>query len=63
MRTGVLCCTGVPPIRPYVDYNLTIARPLSQYHVDSNGRVNFAQSDVLIHVVNKDTNQIMDVSR
>uniref|UniRef100_S4RP29 Cadherin-related 23 n=1 Tax=Petromyzon marinus TaxID=7757 RepID=S4RP29_PETMA len=34
-----------------------------QYHVDSNGRVNFAQSDVLIHVVNKDTNQIMDVSR
>uniref|UniRef100_A0A8C4RAT2 Cadherin-related 23 n=1 Tax=Eptatretus burgeri TaxID=7764 RepID=A0A8C4RAT2_EPTBU len=34
-----------------------------QFHVDSNGRVNFAQTDMLIHVVNRDTNRIMDVSR
>ncbi|XP_051504307.1 cadherin-23 [Myxocyprinus asiaticus] len=34
-----------------------------QFHVDKKGRVNFAQTDVLIHVVNKQTNRILDVER
>ncbi|XP_029926425.1 cadherin-23 isoform X1 [Myripristis murdjan] len=34
-----------------------------QFHVDKKGRVNFAQTDVLIHVVNKQTNRILDVQR
>ena len=34
-----------------------------QFHVDKNGAVNFAQTDVLIHVVNKQTNRILDVER
>lgn len=36
---------------------------LFQFHVDKKGRVNFAQTDVLIHVVNKQTNRILDVER
>ncbi|TRY86763.1 hypothetical protein DNTS_008300 [Danionella cerebrum] len=34
-----------------------------QFHVDKKGRVNFAQTDVLIHVVNKQTNRILDVDK
>uniref|UniRef100_A0A8C8FMA8 Cadherin domain-containing protein n=1 Tax=Oncorhynchus tshawytscha TaxID=74940 RepID=A0A8C8FMA8_ONCTS len=34
-----------------------------QFHVDKKGRVNFAQTDVLIHVVNKHTNRILDVEK
>ncbi|RXM29770.1 Cadherin-23 [Acipenser ruthenus] len=34
-----------------------------QFHVDKKGRVNFAQTDMLIHVVNKQTNRILDVER
>ncbi|KAJ8359792.1 hypothetical protein SKAU_G00163170 [Synaphobranchus kaupii] len=34
-----------------------------QFHVDKKGRVNFAQTDVLIHVVNRQTNRILDVER
>ncbi|XP_055027053.1 cadherin-23 isoform X2 [Misgurnus anguillicaudatus] len=34
-----------------------------QFHVDKKGRVNFAQTDVLIHVVNKQTNRILDVEK
>ncbi|XP_019902910.3 cadherin-23 isoform X4 [Esox lucius] len=34
-----------------------------QFHVDKKGRVNFAQTDVLIHVVDKQTNRIMDVEK
>uniref|UniRef100_A0A672MPM9 Cadherin-23 n=1 Tax=Sinocyclocheilus grahami TaxID=75366 RepID=A0A672MPM9_SINGR len=34
-----------------------------QFHVDKKGRVNFAQTDVMIHVVNKQTNRILDVER
>ncbi|XP_043912879.1 cadherin-23 [Protopterus annectens] len=35
----------------------------AQFHVDKKGRVNFAQTDVLIHVVNRETNRILDVER
>ncbi|XP_041116855.1 cadherin-23-like isoform X4 [Polyodon spathula] len=34
-----------------------------QFHVDKKGRVNFAQTDMLVHVVNKQTNRILDVER
>ncbi|XP_078284733.1 cadherin-23 [Rhinoraja longicauda] len=34
-----------------------------QFHVDQKGRVNFAQTDVLIHVVHKESNRILDVER
>ncbi|XP_069466825.1 cadherin-23 isoform X1 [Ambystoma mexicanum] len=34
-----------------------------QFHVDKKGRVNFAQTDMLFHVVNRDTNQILDVEK
>ncbi|NXV11750.1 CAD23 protein, partial [Cepphus grylle] len=34
-----------------------------QFHVDKKGRVNFAQTELLIHVVNRDTNRILDVER
>ncbi|XP_034041014.1 cadherin-23-like [Thalassophryne amazonica] len=34
-----------------------------QFHVDKKGRVNYAQTDMLIHVVNKQTNRILDVDR
>ncbi|RXM35810.1 Cadherin-23 [Acipenser ruthenus] len=34
-----------------------------QFHVDKKGHVNFAQTDMLIHVVNKQTNRILDVER
>ncbi|XP_034876998.1 cadherin-23-like [Mirounga leonina] len=34
-----------------------------QFHVDKRGRVNFAQTELLIHVVNRDTNRILDVDR
>nr|XP_014343935.1 PREDICTED: cadherin-23 [Latimeria chalumnae] len=34
-----------------------------QFHVDQKGRVNFSQTDVLIHVVNRETNRILDVER
>ncbi|XP_075466716.1 cadherin-23 isoform X3 [Ascaphus truei] len=34
-----------------------------QFHVDKKGRVNFAQTDMLIHVVNRETNRILDVER
>ncbi|NXD82339.1 CAD23 protein, partial [Halcyon senegalensis] len=34
-----------------------------QFHVDKKGRVNFAQTELLIHVVNKETNRILDVER
>ncbi|KAJ3610698.1 hypothetical protein NHX12_022790 [Muraenolepis orangiensis] len=34
-----------------------------QFHVNKNGGVNFAQTDMLIHVVNKQTNRILDVER
>ena len=36
---------------------------LTQFHVDKKGRVNFAQTELLIHVVNRDTNRILDVDR
>ncbi|XP_028367142.1 cadherin-23 isoform X1 [Phyllostomus discolor] len=34
-----------------------------QFHVDQKGRVNFAQTELLIHVVNRETNRILDVDR
>eukprot|EP00061_Rhincodon_typus_P012073 g37549.t1 len=34
-----------------------------QFHVDQKGRVNFAQTDVLIHVVDRESNRILDVER
>uniref|UniRef100_A0A3P8WJC5 Cadherin-23 n=1 Tax=Cynoglossus semilaevis TaxID=244447 RepID=A0A3P8WJC5_CYNSE len=34
-----------------------------QLHVDKKGRVNYAQTDMLIHVVNNQTNTILDVER
>ncbi|XP_027714227.1 cadherin-23 isoform X5 [Vombatus ursinus] len=34
-----------------------------QFHVDQRGRVNFAQTELLIHVVNRETNRILDVDR
>uniref|UniRef100_A0A4W4GSM4 Cadherin-23 n=1 Tax=Electrophorus electricus TaxID=8005 RepID=A0A4W4GSM4_ELEEL len=34
-----------------------------QYHVDKKGWVNFSQTDVLIHVVGRDSNRILDVER
>ncbi|KAK2504422.1 hypothetical protein MC885_006355, partial [Smutsia gigantea] len=34
-----------------------------QFHVDKKGRVDFAQTELLIHVVNRDTNRILDVDR
>ncbi|XP_061692923.1 cadherin-23 [Syngnathoides biaculeatus] len=34
-----------------------------QFHVDKKGRVNYAQTDVLIHVVNNQSNTIQDVER
>uniref|UniRef100_A0A3Q3WPX5 Cadherin-23 n=1 Tax=Mola mola TaxID=94237 RepID=A0A3Q3WPX5_MOLML len=34
-----------------------------QFHVDKKGRVNYAQTDMLIHVVNNQTNTILDVER
>lgn len=37
--------------------------PFIQFHVDKKGRVNYAQTDMLIHVVNNQTNTILDVER
>ncbi|CAG04741.1 unnamed protein product [Tetraodon nigroviridis] len=34
-----------------------------QFHVDKKGRVSYAQTDMLIHVVNNQTNTILDVER
>uniref|UniRef100_A0A7N6BHQ7 Cadherin-23 n=1 Tax=Anabas testudineus TaxID=64144 RepID=A0A7N6BHQ7_ANATE len=34
-----------------------------QFHVDSKGKVNYGQTDMLIHVVNNQTNTILDVER
>ncbi|XP_069096663.1 cadherin-23-like [Pleurodeles waltl] len=34
-----------------------------QFHVDKKGRVSFAQTDMLFHVVNRDTNRILDVEK
>ncbi|XP_057704908.1 cadherin-23 isoform X1 [Corythoichthys intestinalis] len=34
-----------------------------QFHVDKKGRVNYAQTDMLIHVVNNQSNTIQDVER
>ncbi|XP_034464114.1 cadherin-23 isoform X1 [Hippoglossus hippoglossus] len=34
-----------------------------QFHVDKKGRVNYAQTDIMIHVVNNQTNTILDVER
>nr|XP_045378698.1 cadherin-23 isoform X1 [Camelus bactrianus] len=34
-----------------------------QFHVDKKGRVNFAQTELLIHVVNRENNRILDVDR
>lgn len=42
---------------------LTIQRPGPQFHVDKKGRVSYAQTDMLIHVVNNQTNSILDVDR
>ncbi|MEQ2285817.1 Cadherin-23, partial [Ameca splendens] len=33
------------------------------FHVDKKGRVSYAQTDMLIHVVNNQTNTILDVER
>ena len=43
--------------------HLTSLSPFSQFHVDKKGRVNYAQTDMLIHVVNNQTNTILDVER
>lgn len=42
---------------------LTSLSPVIQFHVDKKGRVNYAQTDMLIHVVNNQTNTILDVER
>uniref|UniRef100_A0AAV2JL38 Cadherin domain-containing protein n=1 Tax=Knipowitschia caucasica TaxID=637954 RepID=A0AAV2JL38_KNICA len=34
-----------------------------QFHVDKKGRVNYGQTDMLIHVVNNETNSILDVEK
>uniref|UniRef100_A0A3Q0R7E9 Cadherin-related 23 n=1 Tax=Amphilophus citrinellus TaxID=61819 RepID=A0A3Q0R7E9_AMPCI len=34
-----------------------------QFHVDKKGKVNYVQTDMLIHVVNSQTNTILDVER
>lgn len=41
----------------------TSLSPFVQFHVDKKGRVNYAQTDMLIHVVNNQTNTILDVER
>lgn len=43
--------------------HVTSVPPLIQFHVDKKGRVNYAQTDMLIHVVNNQTNTILDVER
>ena len=43
--------------------HFTVALLFPQFHVNKNGVVNFSQTDVLIHVVNKHTNRILDVER
>lgn len=42
---------------------LAFLSPCIQFHVDKKGRVNYAQTDMLIHVVNNQTNTILDVER
>lgn len=47
----------------YCPFHLLIAFVLPQFHVDKKGRVNYAQTDMLMHVVNNHTNTILDVER
>ena len=42
---------------------LFISISFMQFHVDKKGRVSYAQTDMLIHVVNNQTNTILDVER
>lgn len=46
-------CVNLRPLVP----------PILQFHVDKKGRVNYAQTDMLIHCVNNQTNSILDVER
>lgn len=62
MLDGILQDACPSPPLHYV--SLTPQTPfLPQFHVDKKGRVNFAQTELLIHVVNRDTNRILDVDR
>lgn len=47
----------------YCPFHLLIFFDLLQFHVDKKGRVNYAQTDMLMHVVNNQTNTILDVER
>ncbi|KAK7901830.1 hypothetical protein WMY93_018599 [Mugilogobius chulae] len=40
-----------------------LSTTLLQFHVDKKNRVDYAQTDMLIHVVNNETNTILDVER
>lgn len=48
---------------PYSISTCTDLAVSPQFHVDKKGRVNFAQTELLIHVVNRETNRILDVER
>lgn len=67
---GVSCHTSTPrgtlgrcPGRRHLYCTADLAVSAPQFHVDKKGRVNFAQTELLIHVVNRDTNRILDVER
>lgn len=44
-------------------YLLSLACSILQFHVDKKGKVSYDQTDMLIHVVNNQTNTILDVER
>lgn len=53
---------GRCPLTRHISHSADL--PVSpQFHVDKKGRVNFAQTELLIHVVNRETNRILDVER
>ena len=47
----------------YSLFHLLVVFVSLQFHVDKKGRVSYAQTDMLIHVVNNQTNTILDVER
>lgn len=47
----------------YCLFHLFVVFAPLQFHVDKKGRVNYVQTDMLIHVVNNQTNTILDVDR
>lgn len=47
----------------YCLFHLLVVSVSLQFHVDKKGRVSYAHTDMLIHVVNNQTNTILDVER